>query len=487
MPASATVEVNAGDAEASLATLSGLKGDLTAILAHNALQFLTETRQFLGLCFSKLALGGFLIISVPHQFMYERKLRLPSRRNRLHRRFYTASTLLADVEEAIDPCEFRIRYLGECDAGFPYRAELAASPDGGQDILLAIEKIARPPWRAALDADEIWDQTPTQPVRCLPLDIERPAPIRVVTPDPTGVSRVAVVKLDHRGDFTMAGEAFKILRSAFPAAEMTLVCGSWNVSEAERRGLFDEIVAFDLFPEDDSAKLEAPPREAMLASFARRMEGRRFDLAIDLRLYDDSRDVLKAIDAHHRAGFDRYDAFPWLNIRMNLPSATVDDRAEGGVIAANKFHMANGEHRTFEIVFERSLPMQELRSIVWGPYQKLSPGRYQFEVLVEPLSADFEIPYDIVKDSGTRTVTAGVLFVERGRFPRLELPVDEPIAEFEFRMFGSPAFEVKPFRFMGLRYTRPSVVRGAHQSEAMALLAHLAELRLRNAYVTELV
>ena len=43
-----------------------------------------------------------MIISTPHQFLYERKLRLPSRRNALHRRFYTPNTLLADVEEAID-------------------------------------------------------------------------------------------------------------------------------------------------------------------------------------------------------------------------------------------------------------------------------------------------------------------------------------------------------------------------------------------------
>jgi hypothetical protein len=36
-----------------------------------------------------------------------------------------------------------------------------------------------------------------------------------------------------------------------------------------------------------------------------------------------------------------------------------------------------------------------------------------------------------------------------------------------------------------LQFVRPSVVRGVHQSEAMALLAHLVRLRLNHAYTTE--
>ncbi len=129
-PTSSAVEINSDDARAAQATVRRLKGELNVIFVRNALQFLTETRQFLGLCFSKLTLGGLLIVSAPHQFLYERKLRLPSRRNPLHRRFYTANTLLADVEEAIDPGEFRVRYLGESDADFPYWAGSEREPGG---------------------------------------------------------------------------------------------------------------------------------------------------------------------------------------------------------------------------------------------------------------------------------------------------------------------------------------------------------------------
>jgi hypothetical protein len=487
LPIASVVEVNAGDAKAAQATVHSLKGELNAIFVHNALQFLTETRQFLGLCFSKLTLGGLLIVSVPHQFLYERKLRLPSRRNSLHRRFYTSNTLLAHVEEAIDPCEFRVRFLAESDAGYRYRADLNASQDGGQDILLAVEKIRPPPWRPALDADEIWSETPTKPSRFLPVDRNAPAQVQIVAPDPQNIKRILVLKLDHRGDFIMATEAFRVVRSAFESAEITLVCGSWNAPEAEGTGFFDQIIPFDFFPEDDSARSEMPPRDAVIADFAKRIKGGSYDLAIDLRVDNDTREVLKAIDARNHAGFDRYDSFPWLTIRLNTPSATIDDRSERDVITANKFHTSRGDHRTYEIAFEQPFRPLETGTVIWGPYQELKPGHYQFELLIEPLAEDFEIAFDIVRDSGSRTVSAGVLRVARGRHPRLTLDVDERIPEFEFRLIGSPRFEVKPFRFMGLQYVRPSVVRGAHQTEAMALLAHLVALRLRNAYTTEMV
>src|SRR5208282_3256359 len=127
---------NSDDAAEALTAVSGLNDELSSILVHNALQFLSETREFLGLCFSKLSIGGMLIITVPHQFLYERKLRLPSRRNPLHRRFYTPNTLLADIEEAIDPCECRVRFLADHDDGYDYWAELNREPDGAQVIVV---------------------------------------------------------------------------------------------------------------------------------------------------------------------------------------------------------------------------------------------------------------------------------------------------------------------------------------------------------------
>jgi hypothetical protein len=486
-PIGATVEVNSGDAKQAQEAVRGLRKDLGLIFLHNVLQFLSETRQFIGLCFSKLAIGGTMIVATPHQFLYERKLRLPSRRNPLHRRFYTPNTLLADVEEAIDPSEFRVRFLCDSDIGYTYRTGLNAIPEGGQDILLAIERIAQPSWRSEMDSDEIWAGSPTRPTRFLPVDKKAPAPVRIVAPDPRGVNSVIVMKLDHRGDFMMAMEAFKVLRNAFDQAEITLVCGSWNAAEAERTGYFEHILPFDFFPEDDSARTEMPSRERLIEDFAQRMAGKSYDLAIDLRLYDDTRELLHKIDARNRAGFDRFDEFPWMTIRLNTPSATVDDRAESAVMPATAFHTALGNHRTFEIAFDTLPRFEGTRTLLWGPYQDLNPGRYTFECLIEPLAEDFDIAFDIVKDSGTKIVAAGILRVARSGRPRLQLDVVERLLQFEFRLFAGPAFDVKPFRFLGLRYVRPGVIRGVHQAEGMALLAHLVQLRMHDAFTTELI
>ncbi len=486
-PIAATVEINSSDAKQAQEAVRGLRNDLGLIFLHNVLPFLSETRQFIELCFSKLAIGGTMIISTPHQFLYERKLRLPSRRNALHRRFYTPNTLLADVEEAVDSSEFRVRFLCDSDIGYTYRTGLNAIPGGGQDILLAIERIARPSWRSEMEGDEIWAAAPTRPSRLLPVDKKAPAPVRIVAPDPRGVNSVIVMKLDHRGDFMMAMEAFKILRNAFDQAEMTLICGSWNAAEAERTGYFEHIIPFDFFPEDDSARTEMPSRDRLIDDFAQRMAGKSYDLAIDLRLYDETRELLRKIDARNRAGFDRYDDFPWMSIRLNTPSATEDDRGESAVISAAAFHTSRGDHKAYEITYDGLSRPADNQTLLWGPYQELKPGRYTFECLIEPLREDFDIAFDIAIDSGTKIVAAGMLRVAKGGHPRLELQVVERISQFEFRLYFGPSFDVKPFRFLGLRYVRPGVIRGVHQAEAMALLAHLVQLRVRDAFTTELI
>ena len=80
-----------------------------------------------------------------------------------------------------------------------------------------------------------------------------------------------------------------------------------------------------------------------------------------------------------------------------------------------------------------------------------------------------------------------MLRVGKAQHPQLELRVVERIPQFEFRLFVGPASDVKAFRFLGLRYVRPGVFRGIHQLEGMALLAHLVQLRLRDAFTTELI
>lgn len=480
-----TVEINCANAAEALWTVENLSNGYGVLIVRDALQAVVETRQFLSACFSKVALGGYLVVVVPHQFLYERKLRLPSLRNPLHRRFYTPNTLLADIEEAIDPWEYRVRYLGENDEGYDYQAGLGSEPAGGQDIVVALERIDPPSWRGELEGRESWSRSATKPVRYVPIKRGAPVKIRTVAPDPHEIHRIVVLKLDHRGDFVMGTEAFRILRSLFPAAEITMVCGSWNRAEAEACGLFNKIVSFDFFPEDDSARLHTPPRDVLIEGFRKQIAGTSYDLAIDFRLFEDTREVLRVIDARHRAGFDRRDYFPWLSIRLNTPSGTSDDRAEQAVITAEHFYTCFAPHRTYEIFAEESVNSFGDQTLIWGPYSNLRAGVYEFECLIEALTEESRIRYDIAVDSGTRKLCAGSLSLKRGQYPKFSLQIDESFDKFEFRLYsGGQSFETKPFRFLGLRFVRQGVFRAPHQSEAMALLAHLSGLRLRNAFTT---
>lgn len=96
------VEINTLNPEENINSINFLSNGWACIILYNVLQSLSESRLFLSTCFDKLSVGGMLVITVPHQFLYERKLRLPSRRTPSHRKFFTPAILLADIEEAIN-------------------------------------------------------------------------------------------------------------------------------------------------------------------------------------------------------------------------------------------------------------------------------------------------------------------------------------------------------------------------------------------------
>jgi len=93
-----------------------------------------------------LKVGGFLVIVVPHQLLFERKRSLPSPINPDHKRFYTARSLLGEIETAFAENSYRIRHLVENDAGFDYSIMPYQGTDGCYEIELVVEKIARPFW-----------------------------------------------------------------------------------------------------------------------------------------------------------------------------------------------------------------------------------------------------------------------------------------------------------------------------------------------------
>lgn len=91
--------------------------------------------------------GGHIVIAVPHQYLYEKKTELPSNWNRDHNRFYTPGTLLSDIECALAPNSYRVRFLEDGDEGFDYSIPPEKHSGGQYEITVVIQKIHPPGWQ----------------------------------------------------------------------------------------------------------------------------------------------------------------------------------------------------------------------------------------------------------------------------------------------------------------------------------------------------
>jgi ADP-heptose:LPS heptosyltransferase len=219
--------------------------------------------------------------------------------------------------------------------------------------------------------------------------------------DRTPVARIVVLKLDHFGDFVIGLPALRALRTAFPKATIRLICGSWNERNALACGLVDEVRCFDFFPEH-------PQRGDWngtnpLTVLDRAAEG-RFDLAIDLRVDEDTRHLLGRIDAGLRCGIGSATRFPMLNI------ALPDEHAERGntAVADGQFRFLPPDH--FHSVLPIKTPFYQAGrfvqgELVRGPFMELPTGRLRAAVglvvkghLPGPFAASVKV--DILRDGG---------------------------------------------------------------------------------------
>ena len=130
-------------------TLPFASASQDAVFSSHCLEHVNNARAAIREWFRVLKIGGFLVICVPHQHLYERRLALPSQWNLDHRRFYTPATLMADVEAALEPNSYRVRHLIDNDLGYDYTIPPHQHPCGSYEIELVVEKIAPPPWRLA--------------------------------------------------------------------------------------------------------------------------------------------------------------------------------------------------------------------------------------------------------------------------------------------------------------------------------------------------
>lgn len=464
--------------------IGALPKDVGFIMLRGLEQF-PDYRGLLSEVCAHVSVNGWILLCVPSQFLFERKLQLPSRYGSGAERFYTPSSLLREVEEALDPVQFRVRLLFEDDAEYDTSLPLDTCPRKGYHIKLLLQRVSRPDWADKLVDDGLPVTRPDKATRVLPLEPIENAPYHIVSSATSVTTRVAILKLDHRGDYILAEPALRELRQQHPDAELTMICGSWNAGEAKQSGLFQEVVAFDFFREDSSAGKGATTEDELIAEFSKLVTGKSYDLVIDLRLFEDTRKLLRTIDAKHKAGFDRRAEFPWLNIPFNLPFPTREGRAEQGFILAKDLGSRVGDHKCFAIDFDGRSVDEDDRCFVWGPYQDFMPGEYIFTLHFDVApDARTEVGFDLAFDSGRQRLIAGLLTLEAGKYPSFFAKIHEPIDRMEIRLFRTGR-DLPRGRLLGISYRRKSEIFGLHQQEAMLLLVKLAGLRLQQAFKLE--
>jgi SAM-dependent methyltransferase len=104
--------------------------------------------------------GGFIVCVVPHQFLYEKKRTPPSVWNTDHKRFYTPASLLREFEEALEPNTYRMRHLRDNDGNYSYEIGPEAHAAGSYEIELVVQKIERPKWDLAGEAEALYSDLP---------------------------------------------------------------------------------------------------------------------------------------------------------------------------------------------------------------------------------------------------------------------------------------------------------------------------------------
>jgi ADP-heptose:LPS heptosyltransferase len=151
--------------------------------------------------------------------------------------------------------------------------------------------------------------------------------------------RILILKLDHIGDFILGMAAINELRRSWPQASISLVCGPWNTDLARGTKLFDHVFSYEFFGENANERRKITP--ALYTDFAEVNPIGSYDIAIDLRYDEDTRPLLKMVDATYRAGF----AAPNSNVQLDLELPLVEETYQSSAPTASNLQPIHAETR----------------------------------------------------------------------------------------------------------------------------------------------
>lgn len=318
---------------------------------------------------------------------------------------------------------------------------------------------------------------------------------------PLSSPRILVLKLDHLGDFLIGLPALIKLRATFPGAHVTLICGPWNIATARALGVADEIRTFEYFPEN--AQNWGGDAIEDLDRFREVCKG-HFDIALDLRVDEDTRPLLRHVDAALRCGIGARSRHPYLNIA--LPGQFEDRERrqidnEPLVFRPSAFHSRMPIRTAFFHATDFSTTNTHL---IYGPYSRLPIGRlraeFAFELAAPLLSLRrVEIAVEVVRDGDSHVIGfKRKKWLQNGKLTILALGFsnDDSAARYEFRVFvGGRPRPPTELRFFGVRIEVVEkeqqqarfLAAELHIGEQLSLLVALVGERLRPFYQPDLL
>ncbi len=134
-------------------------------------------------------------------------------------------------------------------------------------------------------------------------------------PEAEAVQRILAVKLDHIGDYLTCLPALRSLKRRFANAVIDLLAAKATADLVQDDGLLGEVIVFDFFHARSGDGQVALAAETF-AALAARLAPKRYDIAIDLRMHPETREVLRHTGAGFCAGYDHDSRFPWLDVAL---------------------------------------------------------------------------------------------------------------------------------------------------------------------------
>jgi SAM-dependent methyltransferase len=116
-------------------------GSVGTVHASHFLEHVADYGYFFRECLRALAAEGTLILFVPLMEAYERRRALPSHWNPDHKRFYTASRLLFEIESTLPRNSYRVLHLRERIRTADFSLPESIHAVGPYEIECVIEKI----------------------------------------------------------------------------------------------------------------------------------------------------------------------------------------------------------------------------------------------------------------------------------------------------------------------------------------------------------